>query len=187
MSNIYEEDYEDLLKGMANIYPETMIGKGVRIGRHVVIESGCRIGNNAIIAHGVVLRPETIIGCKTTIGHNCVFEGRTFIGDRCYIGSQSHITRDTIIEDDVFLGPMVVTCNTRRIIHGRKGELITTGPKIHKAVRIGAGAVILAEVHIGPNAQVGIGAVVTKDIPAGELWVGNPARFLRMVPEEEML
>ena len=59
-------------------------------------------------------------------------------------------------------------------------------PTVVKAgASIGSGAVILCGVTIGENALVGAGAVVTRDIPAGEVWVGNPARFLRKVSDRE--
>ena len=60
-------------------------------------------------------------------------------------------------------------------------ELIPTSVK--KCASIGAGSTILCGETIGENAMIGIGSVVTKDVPAGEVWVGNPARFLKKVEE----
>lgn len=53
--------------------------------------------------------------------------------------------------------------------------------KVCKGATIGAGCVVLPGVTIGEGAFVGAGSVVTKDVPAGELWLGNPARFYRKV------
>ena len=53
--------------------------------------------------------------------------------------------------------------------------------KIQKGASIGAGSTILPGLEIGENAMVGAGSVVTKNIPAGEIWVGNPAKFLRKI------
>lgn len=52
-----------------------------------------------------------------------------------------------------------------------------------RGASIGAGSTVLCGVTIGENAMIGIGSVVTKDVPAGEVWVGNPARFLRKVSD----
>jgi acetyltransferase-like isoleucine patch superfamily enzyme len=61
------------------------------------------------------------------------------------------------------------------------------GPTIRRGARVGGGAVLCPAVEIGEEAFVGAGAVVTKDVPAGKVVVGNPARVIRDVPEEELL
>jgi UDP-2-acetamido-3-amino-2,3-dideoxy-glucuronate N-acetyltransferase len=61
------------------------------------------------------------------------------------------------------------------------------GPTIRRGARVGAGAVICPGIEIGPEAFVGAGAVVTKDVAARTLVVGNPARVLRQVPDDELL
>jgi acetyltransferase-like isoleucine patch superfamily enzyme len=68
----------------------------------------------------------------------------------------------------------------------RRHEL-RKGPTIRRGARIGAGAVICPAVEIGEEAFVGAGAVVVKDVPAGVVVVGNPARVLRDVATEELL
>ena len=61
------------------------------------------------------------------------------------------------------------------------------GPRIERAARVGGGSVLLPGVTIGANAFVGAGSVVTKDVPAGAIVVGNPARIVGTVPSEEVL
>ena len=61
------------------------------------------------------------------------------------------------------------------------------GPTIRRGARVGAGAVLCPAVEIGEEAFVGAGAVVTRDVPARMLVVGNPARVVREVPAEELL
>jgi acetyltransferase-like isoleucine patch superfamily enzyme len=61
------------------------------------------------------------------------------------------------------------------------------GPTIRRGARIGGGAVLLPGIDVGEEAFVGAGAVVTRDVPPRALVVGNPARQLRDVPEEELL
>ena len=61
------------------------------------------------------------------------------------------------------------------------------GPTIRRGARIGGGAILCPGVEIGEEAFVGAGAVVVKDVPPRTLVVGNPARPLRTVPENELL
>lgn len=179
--------YQDLLNGWHEIYSNAICGENVRIGRFTVIEAGCRIGSNVIIGHNVVLRPGTIVGDNSIISHGCVCEGDTTIGRRVMIEPQCHLTKGMIIEDDVFLGPGVITCNTRNISHGRGFEPLIEGPRIRRAARIGSGAMICPGIEIGHNAVVGVGSVVTKDVPAMQVWYGGAACFKRWVPGEELL
>jgi acetyltransferase-like isoleucine patch superfamily enzyme len=54
---------------------------------------------------------------------------------------------------------------------------------VRKGASIGAGSVLLCGIEIGEKAMIGAGSVVTKSVPAGELWAGNPARFIRKIEE----
>jgi acetyltransferase-like isoleucine patch superfamily enzyme len=69
---------------------------------------------------------------------------------------------------------------------GRRHEL-TKGPTVRRGARIGGGAILCPGIEIGEEAFVGAGAVVVKDVPARAVVVGNPARVIREVPEEELL
>lgn len=166
-----------------SVYP---IGEGTRIGFNVVIEEGCKIGKNCLIGHNVVLRPYTIVGDESIISHNTVCEGWTIIGKKVLIEPQCHLTKNMIIEDCVFIGPMVTTCNDVRMGHLRfKPSLI--GPTIRFGARIGGGACILPDICIGRNAVVGGGAVVVHDVPERAIVVGNPAAIVGNVKIEEVL
>lgn len=184
-NDIYKEPYDDLVD--TPIDPFTSFGSNVRLGFGVIIEKNCRIGNNTMIGHYCVLRQGTIIGENCKIGHHTVFEGECSIEDRVVIEAQCHITKRIVIEEDVFIGPSCVTSNTNRIVHGRNYSLEIKAPIIRKASRIGAGARLKPGVEIGENALVGIGSVVTKNVPAREVWYGNPAKLSTKVSEEEIL
>ncbi len=185
--SIYENPYTDILDTLGNIHPSTRFGKNVKIGRGVIIDQGCLIGNNVFIGHNTVIRSGVILGDNTVIGHLCMIEADTVIKSHVTIQSQCHITKNAVIEDHVFFGPNATTSNTNRIVHGRSIPLITIGPTIGWAARIGAGALLLPGVRIGKNAQVGAGSIVTKDVPDQQIWIGNPAKYHREVPEEELL
>ena len=78
--------------------------------------------------------------------------------------------------------------NDKRISYRRPGvPFVREGPHIERAARVGGGSVLLPGVRVGANALVGAGSVVTKDVPAGAIVVGNPARVVGTVRPEEML
>jgi len=129
----------------------------------VVIGEGTRVGTFTLIHEGAV------IGCNGTIGSHCnICDCR--IGDRVSIQTACHITRGVVIEDEVFIGPGVVTLNDK--LTG--GQL--TFPRICRGAKVGGGSVILPGVTIGANAVVGAGSVVTRDVAPGTVMLGNPAR-----------
>lgn len=186
--NFYEPSYSELLGENSPIHWSTVWGKNCRVGYGVVIEENCKFGDNCIIGHGVVMRPGVVMGDNCVAAHLTSFEGEAQIGDRVTIHDNSHITSHIVIEDDVFIGPGIVTGNTRHIVHGRSAmQLDLKGPIIRRAARIGLGSKLAPGIEIGENAEIGVGSVVLKDIPPRQTWVGVPARFLRMVPEYELL
>jgi acetyltransferase-like isoleucine patch superfamily enzyme len=171
------------------IHPSVEIGEGTRIESTAILQEGCKIGKNCFVGNYVVMRPNTRIGDNTKIGHLCVFEGNSIIGSNVLIHAQCHITMGTIIEDAVFLGPGVIGINDRYMVHMRRHikEFVQEPFIVRRAARIGSGAIILPRVEIGENAVVGAGAVVTRNVGPKTVVLGNPARFVMMVPEEEII
>ena len=103
------------------------------------------------------------------------------------IQAEAYVTAYCVLEDDVFIAPCVVTTNDNYIGRTEKRRALMKGAVIRRGARIGGGAVLCPGVEIGEEAFVGAGAVVTKDVPARAVVVGNPARVLRDVPEDELL
>ena len=101
------------------------------------------------------------IGKEVSIGSNVLMQAYVFIPDRVTIG------------DRVFIGPRVTFTNEKHPLSGVWQDTV-----VKNDVCIGAGAIILPGVTLGEGCVVGAGSVVTKDIPPGETWVGNPARKL---------
>lgn len=143
----------------------TIIGQGTKIWHFSHIMSNSKIGNNCNIGQNVVISPDVIIGNNVKIQNNV----------SVYTGA--------IIEDDVFLGPSCVFTNVinPRSFISRKDEYKKT--IIKKGATIGANATIVCGHTINEYAFIGAGSVVTKDVPAYALMVGNPAKLRYYVCE----
>ena len=167
--------------------PNVKMGEGVFIADNAILQGEIEIGEYSRIFDLSILKDKTKVGKHTTIGNHVCGEKRVTIGDHCSIWSQCHLTSGLIIEDRVFMAPMFMGTNTRKISYGRDYEVIEEAPIIRYGARLGANVVVLPGVEIGEQALIGAGAVVTKDVPAREVWVGNPARKFRDVPKDELL
>lgn len=183
--NLYKRDFEE--STFDPIHPLVKFGKNCKVGYGVAIQEGCEIGDDCIIGNNTTICKNVKMGDRVIISHNVVIENGARIGSHVTIHAQTHLTKDIIIEDDVFFGPNATTSNTRKIKHGRNFPLTIEAPHIKRAVRVGAGATITPGVTIGENALIGAGAVVTKDISACKIALGVPAREVGDVPEEELL
>jgi acetyltransferase-like isoleucine patch superfamily enzyme len=101
------------------------------------------------------------------------------LGDDVRILNQTQITGGTVIGDGTFIGPGVQTANDPYLFHESLDDYKDRGqvpPVIGSKVFIGVGAIILPGVHIGDGARIAAGALVTRDVPAGAVMVGSPAR-----------
>lgn len=188
----------------AIIHPNAQIGKNVYIGANTVIgkciirndvtiHSNVTLYDNVIVENNVIIHAGSVIGvdglgCErdkdgilikfphlggvvinenAEIGANCqIAKGalsNTIIGKGTKINAGCYIAHNVVIGENVWISPHVK---------------ITGSTKIKNNVTIFTASVIREQRTIGEGATVGMGSVVTKDIPAGETWVGNPARKL---------
>ena len=141
------------------------IGKGTRIWHFSHLMTGCRVGENCNIGQNVVISPEVVLGNRVKVQNNV----SVYTGVTC--------------DDDVFLGPSCVFTNVTnpRSAINRRGQYART--RVGKGATIGANATIVCGHDIGAYAFIGAGAVVTKDVPAYALLVGNPARQIGWMSE----
>ncbi len=154
----------------ADVSSKARIGAGVQVWHQVQIRAGVHIGDNCILGKNVYIDQQVSIGRNVKIQNNAsVYHGVT-------------------LEDGVFIGPHVCLTNDKN------PRAITTDGKpksdmdwmvgtilVEYGASIGARAVVLPDVKIGRFAFVGAGAVVTRDVPAHGLVVGNPARLVGYV------
>ena len=158
---------------------ELSIGPHAVVRAFSVIYAGSRIGSHLETGHGVVIREENQIGDHLSIWNNSTIDYGSRIGDNVRIHSNVYVAQFTVIEDEVFLAPGVMIANDRHPIC----KACMKGPTIKRGARIGINATLLPEIVIGEGALVGAGAVVTKDVPAGAVVVGNPARVIGRASE----
>jgi UDP-2-acetamido-3-amino-2,3-dideoxy-glucuronate N-acetyltransferase len=135
-----------------------VVGDGTKIWHFTHVMSGCRIGRNCNIGQNVVISPEVVVGDNVKIQNNV----------SVYTG--------VVLEDDVFCGPSMVFTNVinPRSHVSRKHEYQRT--VVRRGATLGANSTIVCGHTIGEYAFIGAGAVVTRDVPAYALVLGNPAR-----------
>ncbi len=149
------------------IAPDVLIGANVKISAFVNLY-GCSVGDN------------------TKLGAFVEIQKGAAIGKNCKISSHTFICEGVTVQDNVFIGHNVTFINDKYPRATRADGSLQTEEDwsvvptlVESGASIGSSVSILCGVTIGAGAMVGAGSVVTKDIPPGEIWAGNPARFVR--------
>ena len=127
-----------------------------------------------------VIFPKCKIGENCNICSHCLIENEVKIGNNVTIKCGVQVWDGITIEDDVFIGANVTFTNDK-YPKSKSSDWQLMPTVIKRGASIGAGSTILPGLTIGENAVVGAGSVITKNVPAGEIWVGNPAHFVRKV------
>jgi acetyltransferase-like isoleucine patch superfamily enzyme len=163
------------------------LGDGTVVSTGAIVFAGSRVGKHVIVGDQACIREGCAVGDDVVIGRGSLVENGTTIGARTKIQAMAYLTAYSIIEEDVFIAPCVQTANDNFMGRTEQRHALRRGPTIRRGARVGAGAVLCPGVEIGEEAFVGAGAVVVADVPPRVVVVGNPARVLRNVPEEELL
>lgn len=127
-----------------------------------------------------VILPQAIIGENCNICSHCFIENGAKIGNNVTIKCGVQVWDGITIEDDVMIGANVTLTNDS-FPRSRNRNWKLRKTHICKGASIGAGSTVLPGLTIGENAMIGAGSVVTKNIPAGEVWFGNPAKFHKKI------
>ena len=127
-----------------------------------------------------IIFPEAKIGDNCNICANVLIENEVTVGNNVTVKSGVQLWDGITVEDDVFIGPNATFTNDL-FPRSKNPDWQLSKTVIKKGASIGANATILCGVTIGEKAMIGAGSVVTKDVPDGELWVGNPAHFVRKI------
>jgi UDP-2-acetamido-3-amino-2,3-dideoxy-glucuronate N-acetyltransferase len=157
------------VEGFKKIAPNVKLGRNVKIHDFTNLY-GCEIGDDSKVGTFVEIQKGSRIGA------------------RCKISSHTFICEGVTIEDDVFIGHNVTFINDlypRATTDGAlqtEKDWICIPTTVKRGASIGSGATLLCGVTIGEKAIVGAGSMVTRDVPAGMIVAGNPARILRAAP-----
>jgi acetyltransferase-like isoleucine patch superfamily enzyme len=167
--------------------PPAELGPGTIVSTGAVVFAGSRIGARVIVGDQACIRERVTLGDDVVVGRGSLVENDTTVGAMTKIQADAYITAYSTLEDNVFIAPCVVTTNDNFMGRTERRHELVKGPTIRRGARVGGGAILCPGVEIGEEAFVGAGAVVVGDVPARALVVGNPARKLRDVPEDELL
>jgi acetyltransferase-like isoleucine patch superfamily enzyme len=167
--------------------PPLELGAGTIVSTGAVVFAGTTVGERAIVGDQACVRERCTIGDDVVIGRGSLVENDTSIGALTKIQAHAYITAYSLLEDNVFIAPCVITTNDNFMGRTEKRHGLVKGPTIRRGARVGGGAVLLPGIEIGEEAFIGAGAVVLHDVPPRALMVGSPARQIREVPDEELL
>jgi UDP-3-O-[3-hydroxymyristoyl] glucosamine N-acyltransferase len=167
--------------------PPARLGDGTVVSTGAVVFAGTQVGARVIVGDQACVRERCTIGDDVVIGRGSLVENDTTVGARTRIQADAYVTAHSTVEEDVFVAPCVVTTNDNFMGRTERRHELMAGPTIRRGARIGGGAVLCPGIEVGEEAFVGAGAVVTKDVPARAVVVGNPARVIRDVPQDELL
>jgi acetyltransferase-like isoleucine patch superfamily enzyme len=167
--------------------PPLELGEGTVVSTGSVVFAGTKVGARAIIGDQSCVRERCELGDDVVVGRGALVENDTTIGARTKIQANAYVTAYSTLEEDVFVAPCVVTTNDNFMGRTEQRHALRKGPTIRRGARIGGGAVLLPGIEVGEEAFVGAGAVVLHDVPPRALVVGNPARPIRDVPDDELL
>ncbi|PCI09740.1 MAG: N-acetyltransferase [Flavobacteriaceae bacterium] len=148
-----------------------------------VIDDNCKIGVGTNIWHFSHIMSDCEIGERCNLGQNVVVSPKVILGNNVKVQNNVSIYTGVVCEDDVFLGPSMVftnIVNPRSAIIRRDDYKITL---VKRGASIGANATIICGNNIGEFALIGAGAVVTKNVAAYALVVGNPSKQIGWVSE----
>ena len=157
------------MKEYQSIAGDVKLGKNIKLSKFINLY-GCAVGDNTKIGAFVEIQKKAVVGknCKIS-SHSFICEGVS-LGDNCFIGHGVVFINDNYPRATKSNGKLEAGLDWM-------SRLVKT--KIGKNVAIGSNSTILGNINIGDGSLVGAGSVVTKNIPAREVWAGNPAKFLK--------
>jgi acetyltransferase-like isoleucine patch superfamily enzyme len=161
----------------------TVIGDDAVIRSHTVIYAGNEIGQKFRTGHHVVIRENNKFGDNVSVGTNSVVEHHINISDNVRLHSNVFVPEYSRLERGAWIGPNSVLTNAKfPMAPGVKDNL--KGPIVGEGAKLGANCTLLPDITVGAGALVGAGSVVTKDVNADVVVVGNPAKEIGKVEKE---
>jgi acetyltransferase-like isoleucine patch superfamily enzyme len=163
------------------------LGAGTIVSTGAVVFAGTTVGERVVVGDQACVRERCTIGDDVVIGCGSLVENDTSVGALTKIQAHAYITAYSLLEENVFIAPCVITTNDNFMGRTEKRHELVKGPTIRRGARVGGGAVLLPGIEVGEEAFVGAGAVVLRDVPPRAVMVGTPARQIRDVADDELL
>lgn len=164
-----------------------VIQGGATICCHAVVCTGGQIGAEAVIGDHVFLREAVRIGRETVVGQGSAIGRGVRIGRRVRLQNNVIVAPESLIEDDVFFGPLVAVTNDPTMGRRQATGTHLKGVIARRGCRVGASAVLMPGIELGMEAVIAAGAIVTHSVPSHTIVIGAPARALREVDPKELL
>jgi len=149
------------------------------IDETAIVQSS-KLDESCIVCQFVVIKPNVEIGSDSVINAHAYIDSKTVIGTRVIVGSGARISSGVALEDDVYVGPNVIVGDDDYLPDGKVVPTI-----IRQGAWVCGNSVLLSGINIGAGARIGAGSVVTSDVQANAVVVGNPARIVGYVGTEE--
>jgi acetyltransferase-like isoleucine patch superfamily enzyme len=163
------------------------VAAGAVICTQAVIFAGVEIGERVIVGDQAHVRERTAIGRESVVGRGSAIGPDSKIGKRVSIQTMVWLTTGTVVEDDVFIGPGLMTMNDNSMARCDPARSPLAAPVFRRACRVGGGVLVTPGVVVGEEAFVASGAVITSDVPPREKVRGVPARGFGQVLDGELL
>jgi acetyltransferase-like isoleucine patch superfamily enzyme len=151
-----------------------------------IVFAGARIEAGAIVGDQAYIRERTRIGAGSVIGRGSAVDNDVEVHERVRVQTDVYLTAFSVVEDDVFVGPGVLTTNDSTMARHDEQYAIR-GAVLRRACRVGGAAVLVPGIEVGEEAFIAAGAVVTKDVPPRGVVIGVPGRVIRDVPDADLL
>jgi acetyltransferase-like isoleucine patch superfamily enzyme len=166
------------------------MGRDVRVHASAEVDPTAHVGEGSLVWNGAQVREGAHVGRECILAHGVFVDAHVRVGDRVKLENNVSVFLGARVEDGAFIGPHTCLLNDRRprstTASGalkREEDWEVSGVVIEQGASVGGGCTVLPGVRIGRYALVGAGAVVTRDVPAHGLVVGNPARLVGHVCE----
>jgi acetyltransferase-like isoleucine patch superfamily enzyme len=155
--------------------PPAIVEEGAAVLAGAMVLAGARVARGSIVADQAELRERAVLGEESVLGRGSQIDNDVVVGKRVRIMTNCYLTAGCVIEDEVFIGPGVVTTNDNAMGRPDEGDRLE-GIAFRRGCQVGGGVVICPGVEIGEQAYVAAGAVVTRNVAPGSRVMGVPAQ-----------
>jgi UDP-2-acetamido-3-amino-2,3-dideoxy-glucuronate N-acetyltransferase len=164
----------------------TVLETGAIVGCTTIVGEGVQLGAGSVVGDAVLLRERVRLGPGVLVGRACSVGEDAVVGPRTRIQVACSFAAGSLLEEDVFVGPRLTTTNDPTMGRPAADQGLTP-PVFRRGCRIGAAVTLMPGVEVGEEALVAAGALVTRDVPAGAIVMGAPAKIVGEVPAAERL